>query len=45
MKNKKFGIYWLFLLVGVLAASFYPLYMGYKVISDMIINGTVFAES
>lgn len=45
MKNKKFGIYWLFLTVGVLAASFYPLYMGYKVISDMIINGTVFAES
>ncbi|MGN1113322.1 MAG: hypothetical protein ACI4RP_08965, partial [Acutalibacteraceae bacterium] len=36
--------YWLFTLAGSLAISFYPLYMGIKVISDMLTKGSVSAE-
>ena len=45
MKNKKLAIYWLLVLIGALAAAFYPLYMGTRVISDMIRNGTVLKEN
>ncbi len=41
MENKKFRIYWFISLAGVLAASFYPLYMGIRVICDMIESGSV----
>ena len=45
MENKKFRIYYLLSVMGVLLASFYPIYMGVRVIVDMIRNGTVMAES
>ena len=45
MKIKSFRRYYLFSCLGVLAASFYPLYMGVKVISDMITTGTVMKEN
>ncbi len=44
MKNKVFNRYYLCSLAGVLLASFYPIWMGVKVVSDMIKNGTVYAE-
>lgn len=44
MKTKNFRIYWLLALLGVLAASYYPLSMGIRVLVDMIRNGTVLAE-
>lgn len=44
MKSKRFVRYYIFACLGVLAASFYPLYMGVNVVSDMIINGTVMKE-
>lgn len=45
MKNKAFNRYWLLSCLGVLIASYYPLYMGVRVISDMIANGTVLKEN
>lgn len=45
MKSKQFNRYYLFTSIGLIAASFYPLYMGVKVIEDMIVNGTVMKES
>ena len=45
MKNKKFTAYWLLVLLGVIAAAFYPLYMGISVIADMIRDGTVLKEN
>ncbi len=49
MKNKffskPFNRYWLISLLGVLVASFYPIYMGVRVISEMIANGTVLKEN
>ena len=44
MKNKVFNRYYLCSLAGVLIASFYPIWMGVKVVSDMITHGTVYAE-
>lgn len=44
MKDKSFKRYYLCSLVGVLIASFYPIWMGINVVSDMIRHGTVFAE-
>ncbi|MDO5558305.1 MAG: hypothetical protein Q4F95_01770 [Oscillospiraceae bacterium] len=41
----KFKKYWILTLALVLAASFYPLYMGVKVVSDMIVNHTVDAQN
>ena len=41
----KFKKYWCFAVTGTLAASFYPLYMGFRVIYDMIANGTVMEEN
>ncbi|MBD5460623.1 MAG: hypothetical protein HDR26_06735 [Lachnospiraceae bacterium] len=45
MKNKLFSKYYLFSCVGVLLASYYPLSMGVRVITDMIADGTVFKEN
>ena len=44
MKNKVLNRYYLCSLAGVLIASFYPIWMGVKVVSDMIRFGTVYAE-
>lgn len=33
--------YWLFALIGTLAVSAYPIYMGFRVIHDMVLFGTV----
>ena len=44
MKGKALRNYWLLSFAGVLIASFYPVYMGVTVISDMIRFGTVQAE-
>ena len=45
MENKKSRLCWLISLLAVLAASYYPLQMGIRVISDMIANGTVMKEN
>lgn len=45
MKNKTFTYYYFLSIAIVLIASFYPLYMGIRVVSDMLRYGTVFAES
>ena len=45
MGNKKFGLYWCFAVIGTVLLSFYPLYMGAKVIGDMIKDGTVLKEN
>ncbi len=45
MKSKQFKRYYLLSCLGVLIASFYPLYMGIKVVTDMIVNGTVLKEN
>lgn len=44
MKHKPFRRYYLCACLGVLAASFYPLFMGANVVWDMIANGTVLKE-
>ncbi len=40
-----FKKFYLLSVIGVLLASFYPLYMGAKVVADMVRNGTVLAEN
>lgn len=45
MKNKGFNRYYLFSCLGVLIASYYPLSMGVRVITDMLVNGTVMKEN
>ena len=45
MKNKRFIGYYLFFCIGVLIASYYPLSMGVRVITDMIVDGTVLKEN
>lgn len=40
-----FKKYYLYTVIGVLIASFYPLYMGVKVAVDLIRDGTVMAEN
>jgi len=45
MENKQFNRYYLFSCIGVLIASYYPLSMGVRVITDMIVNGTVLKEN
>ncbi len=45
MNNRKWMKYWLFALLGVLVASYYPLSMGIRVIADMVMNGTVMKEN
>ncbi len=44
VKNKHFSRYYLLAGLGVFAASFYPFYMGTKVVWDMIANGAVMKE-
>ncbi len=45
MKTKHFRIYYVLSLLGVLAASIYPLYMGARILSDMLRFGTVYASN
>ncbi|MDE7252772.1 MAG: hypothetical protein K2O32_07515 [Acetatifactor sp.] len=45
MKNKHYNRFYLFSCIGVLAASCYPLWMGVRVITDMIVDGTVLKEN
>ena len=45
MKSKLFHRYYLFSCLGVLIASYYPLSMGIRVITDMVLNGTVLKEN
>lgn len=45
MKNKQFNRYYIFSCIGILIASYYPLSMGVRVITDMIAYGTVFKEN
>ena len=45
MKNKKFSIYYPLSCIGVLIASYYPLSMGVRVVTDMIVDGTVMKEN
>lgn len=45
MKNKLFNRYYLLSCIGILIASYYPLSMGGRVISDMIADGTVLKEN
>ena len=45
MKNKLFYRYYLLSCIGVLIASYYPLSMGIRVITDMIIDGSVLKEN
>lgn len=42
--NKTFRNYYILSLAGMLVASFYPIWMGVKVVADMIRFGTVYAE-
>ena len=45
MKNKRLNFYYIFCIIGVFIASFYPLFMGIRVITDMIIDGVVAKEN
>ena len=45
MKQKHLTAYWLCSLAGVLILSCYPLFMGARVLSDTLRNGTVFKEN
>ena len=45
MKTKRFFAYWLAALAGVLLASYYPLSMGVRVVTDMIKDGRVLKEN
>ena len=45
MKSKSFNRYYLLSCLGVLIASYYPLSMGVRVITDMIVNGIVAKEN
>jgi len=45
MKNNKEKLYWLLALLCTFLLSFYPLVMGIRVISDMILSGTVLKEN
>lgn len=45
MKNKLFNRYYLFACIGVFVASYYPLSMGIRVITDMIDKGMVLKEN
>lgn len=45
MKNRGFKTYYLFAIATVLLLSAYPIYMGIRVVSDMLRFGTVMAEN
>ena len=44
MKNKSLRLYYIFSVAGIVLVSLYPLYMGIKVLFDMLVHGTVYAE-
>ena len=45
MKSKQFNRYYLLSCLGVLIASYYPLSMGVRVVTDMLVSGTVMKEN
>ena len=45
MKNKQFRIFYLLSCIGAIIASYYPLSMGVRVVTDMIVDGTVMKEN
>ena len=45
MENKTFKKFYLFACIGLLILSFYPLWMGVRVVTDMIVDGTVMKEN
>ena len=45
MKDKSFSRYYSLACIGVLVASYYPLSMGIRVITDMIVDGAVLKEN
>ena len=45
LKSKAFNKYYLLSCLGVLIASYYPLSMGLRVVTDMLANGTVMKEN
>ena len=45
MKSKSFNRYYPLSCLGILIASYYPLSMGIRVITDMLMNGTVMKEN
>lgn len=45
MENKSFRNFYVFSIIGVLLASIYPLYMGVRVVSDMISDGSVLSKN
>lgn len=45
MKSKRFNLYYLFSCLDVLIASYYPLSMGVRVITEMLASGTVMKEN
>lgn len=45
MKSKRSTLYYLLSCIGVLIASYYPLSMGIRVITDMLVHGTVLKEN
>ena len=45
MENKTFKKYYLFACIGLLILSFYPLWMGVRVVTDMIVDGAVLKEN
>ena len=45
MKSKQFYRYYLLSCIGILIASYYPLSMGIRVITDMVVTGTVLKEN
>ena len=44
MKNKTFRWFYTLSLLGVIAASYWPLMMGVRVVRDMIVQGTVMGK-
>lgn len=45
MNEKKYRNFYIFSLIGIMAASFYPIYMGVLVVSEMLRNGAIPLES
>ena len=45
MENKRFYRFWLISCLGVLLASWYPLSMGVRVVTDMLLDGVVLKEN
>ena len=45
MKDRRFYLYWMFAIVLLAFLSAYPIYMGIRVVGDMLKAGTVMAEN